>query len=251
MTENSIQPALKSVRRALLDADVNLDVATTLIDGVKRRSLGKEVTKGVTAEQQFIKAMYDELLDMMGGDSAAAAANGGMMGNPSLQSPVATLAYSKDFEESKEPTVILLAGLQGAGKTTAAGKLALYLKEREVDSDAIGDMTEEERATTLVSRLPKRNRKVLLAAADVYRPAAIEQLQILGKQVGVEVFSLGADADPADIAKEAVKKAKEEGFDTVVVDTAGRQVVDEELMEELRRVKKTGEFSIQKLLKRI
>jgi len=241
MTENSIQPALKSVRRALLDADVNLDVATTLIDGVKRRSLGKEVTKGVTAEQQFIKAMYDELLDMMGGDSTAAAANVGMMGNPSLQSPVATLAYNEDFEESKEPTVILLAGLQGAGKTTAAGKLALYLKEREVDSDAIGVMTEEERSTTLVSRLPKRNRKVLLAAADVYRPAAIEQLQILGKQVGVEVFSMGADADPADIAKEAVKKAKEEGFDTVVVDTAGRQVVDEELMEELRRVKKTVE----------
>ncbi|KAL7472211.1 hypothetical protein ACHAXS_012529 [Conticribra weissflogii] len=241
MTENSIQPALKSVRRALLDADVNLDVATTLIDGVKRRSLGKEVTKGVTAEQQFIKAMYDELLDMMGGDSAAAAANGGMMGNPSLQSPVATLAYNREFEETKKPTVILLAGLQGAGKTTAAGKLALYLKEREVNIDAIGDMTEEERSTTLVSRLPKRNRKVLLAAADVYRPAAIEQLQILGKQVGVEVFSMGTDADPADIAKEAVKKAQEEGFDTVVVDTAGRQVVDEELMEELRRVKKTVE----------
>ena len=235
MTENSIQPALKSVRRALLDADVNLDVATALIDGVKRRSLGKEVTKGVTAEQQFIKAMYDELLDMMGGD-ADAESNTGMVGSPSLQSPTATLAHSSD---SSEPAVILLAGLQGAGKTTAAGKLALYLKEREVDPNAISSMSEEERSKTLASRLPKRNRKVLLAAADVYRPAAIEQLQILGKQIDVEVFSMGVDADPADIAKAAVQKAKEEGFDTVVVDTAGRQVVDEELMEELRRVKKT------------
>jgi signal recognition particle subunit SRP54 len=238
MTENSIQPALKSVRRALLDADVNLDVATALIDGVKRRSLGQEVTKGVTAEQQFIKAMYDELLDMMGGDAAE---SGGMMGsNPSLQSPTATLAYKSDATGS--PTVILLAGLQGAGKTTAAGKLALYLKEREVDADALSDMSEEERSQTLASRLPKRNRKVLLAAADVYRPAAIEQLEILGKSIDVEVFSMGADADPADIAKKAVEKAKDEGFDTVVVDTAGRQVVDEELMDELRRVKKTGEF---------
>ncbi|KAL9191265.1 hypothetical protein ACHAXT_000971 [Thalassiosira profunda] len=235
MTENSIQPALKSVRRALLDADVNLDVATALIDGVKRRSLGQEVTKGVTAEQQFVKAMYDELLDMMGGD--AAASNGMMGGAPSLQSPTATLAYN----EGSDPTVILLAGLQGAGKTTAAGKLALYLKEREVDSDAIEGMSEEERSQTLASRMPKRNRKVLLAAADVYRPAAIEQLEILGKSIDVEVFSMGSDADPADIAKEAVAKAKAEGFDTVVVDTAGRQVVDEELMEELRRVKKTVE----------
>ncbi|KAK1734807.1 signal recognition particle subunit SRP54, partial [Skeletonema marinoi] len=235
MTENSIQPALKSVRRALLDADVNVDVATALIEGVKRRSLGKEVTKGVTAEQQFIKAMYDELLDMMGGD-AEAQGNNGMVGSPSLQSPTATLAYSSD---SSKPAVILLAGLQGAGKTTAAGKLALYLKEREVDPNAISELSEEERSKTLASRLPKRNRKVLLAAADVYRPAAIEQLQILGKQIDVEVFSMGVDADPADIAKAAVEKAKKEGFDTVVVDTAGRQVVDEELMEELRRVKKT------------
>jgi len=237
MTENSIQPALKSVRRALLDADVNLDVATALIDGVKRRSLGQEVTKGVTAEQQFIKAMYDELLDMMGGD--AATQTGGMMGsNPSLQSPTATLAYKND---PSQPTVFLLAGLQGAGKTTAAGKLALYLKEREVDTDALSDMSEEDRSKTLASRLPKRNRKVLLVAADVYRPAAIEQLEILGKSIDVEVFSMGTDVDPAEIAKAGVEKAKREGFDTVVVDTAGRQVVDENLMEELRRVKKTVE----------
>merc|ERR1719296_229481 len=100
-------------------------------------------------------------------------------------------------------------------------------------------MFEEERTGTLASRLPKRQRRVLLAAADVYRPAAIEQLEVLGKSIDVTVFSMGKDADPADIAKEAVKKARAEGYDTVVVDTAGRQVVDEELMEELRRVKKT------------
>ena len=134
--------------------------------------------------------------------------------------------------------------LQGAGKTTAAGKLALYLKEREVDADALLAMSEEERTGTLASRLPKRQRRVLLAAADVYRPAAIEQLEVLGKSIGVEVFSLGTDADPAEIARQAVDKAQREGFDTVVVDTAGRQVVDEELMQELRRVKQTGELSM-------
>ena len=102
-------------------------------------------------------------------------------------------------------------------------------------------MTDEEQKSTLASQLPKRNRKVLLVAADVYRPAAIEQLQILGKSVDVEVFSMGSDEDPALIAKEAVEKAKREGFDTVLVDTAGRQVVDDDLMEELRRVKQTVE----------
>jgi len=240
MTETSIQPALKSVRRALLDADVNLDVATALIDGVKRRSLGREVTKGVTAEQQFVKAMYDELLDMMGGagggdgDAAAAAGKTPPIGG----APAATLACRDDGR----PSVILLAGLQGAGKTTAAGKLALYLKEREVDSVAVALMSEDERSSTLASRMPKRNRRVLLCAADVYRPAAIEQLEILGTSIGVDVFSMGTDADPAEIARLAVEKAAAEGYDTVVVDTAGRQVVDEELMEELRRVKKAGEF---------
>jgi len=239
MTENSIQPALKSVRRALLDADVNLDVAAALIDGVKRRSLGVEVTQGVTAEQQFVKAMYDELLDVMGGSTGEASKDVGMMGSsPTSQSPTATLAY-KHTDGDSGPAVILLAGLQGAGKTTAAGKLALYLKEREVDPAALDELTDEERSKTLVSRLPKRKRKVLLCAADVYRPAAIEQLQILGGEIGVDVFAMGKDVDPADIAKNAVEKARNEGYDTVVVDTAGRQVVDEDLMDELRRVKKT------------
>lgn len=244
ITENSIAPALTSVRRALLDADVNIDVATTLIEGVKKRSLGMEIIKGVTPEQQFVKAMYDELLDMMGGESSSGTvgAMGVGAGGVGAQSPTATLAYKPDSVTNKNPTVILLAGLQGAGKTTAAGKLALYLKEREVDSNAVMEMSEEERSNTLASRLPKRQRKVLLVAADVYRPAAIQQLEILGKSIDVTVFSMGVDVDPATIAKEAVEKAKLEGYDTVLVDTAGRQVVDEELMEELRRVKRTGEW---------
>jgi len=230
MTEKSIKPALRQVRRALLDADVNVDVADALIDGVRQRSLGKEVLEGVTAEQQFVKAMYDELLDMMGGDSSTtssdpeAAAAGG--------TPAATLAAGTP----ENPAVVLLAGLQGAGKTTAAGKLALFLKEREVDYDKVAEM-EEDTSKMLASRLPKRQRKVLLVAADVYRPAAIKQLEVLGESIGVEVFSKGTEADPVDIVIEGMAKAKEEGYDTVIVDTAGRQVIDVDLMDELRRMK--------------
>jgi signal recognition particle subunit SRP54 len=231
MTEESIKPALRDVRRALLDADVNIGVADALIEGVKKRSLGKEVLEGVTADQQFIKAMYDELLDMMGGDSSTATRN-----EPGQGAPAATLATGT----STDPAVVLLAGLQGAGKTTAAGKLALYLKEREVDYDAVNAMEEEEAKQTLATRLPKRERKVLLAAADVYRPAAIKQLQVLGESMDIEVFSMGTEADPVDIAAAAVEKAKSGGYDTVIVDTAGRQVIDEDLMDELRRIKETG-----------
>jgi len=230
MTEKSIAQALKEVRRALLDADVNLNVADTLIEGVKKRAIGQEVTKGVTADQQFIKAMYDELLDMMGGDSTVQ--NSGTMSN----TPAAVL----EIGSVEEPAVILLAGLQGAGKTTAAGKLALYLKDREVDYEAVAAMGEEEASQLLTSRMPTRNRKVLLVAADVYRPAAISQLEILGASIGVDVFSMGTDASPVDIALLAVEKAKAEGYDTVLVDTAGRQVIDEDLMDELKRIKEAG-----------
>ena len=231
ITENSIKPALRDVRRALLDADVNIDVADALIDGVKKRSLGEEVMKGVTADQQFIKAMYDELLDMMGGDSSVESSQMGAGDG----TPAATL----EVGSPEEPAVVLLAGLQGAGKTTAAGKLALYLKEREVDYSVNTD-TEE---PVLATKLPKRNRKVLLAAADIYRPAAIKQLEVLGESIGVEVFSLGTEANPVDIAKQAIEKAKAEGFDTVIVDTAGRQVIDTDLMNELRNIKKSGTFN--------
>jgi len=231
MTETSIKPALREVRRALLDADVNVDVADTLIEGVRKRSLGREVIEGVTAEQQFVKAMYDELLDMMGGDSAVSAASQG----PQLL-PAATLAAGT----AGNPAIILLAGLQGAGKTTAAGKLALFLKEREVDYDKVAELSEEEQKV-LTSRLPKRERKVLLVAADVYRPAAIQQLKVLGERIGVEVYSQSTDDDPVDIVKAGIDKAKAEGYDTVIVDTAGRQVIDAELMSELQRMKEVSQ----------
>jgi len=232
VTEESIKPALRSVRRALLDADVNIDVADALIDGVKKRSLGETVIEGVSADQQFIKAMYDELVDMMGGDSSAKSDNSAM-GPVALAPPASTVALGTP----ENPAVVLLACLQGAGKTTAAGKLALYLKEREVDYSVDLDDIEEENRTA--ARLPKRNRKVLLAAADVYRPAAIAQLEILGKSVDVEVFSMGTEADPVDIAQKALEKAKAEGFDTLIVDTAGRQIIDDDLMGELQRIKET------------
>jgi signal recognition particle subunit SRP54 len=132
---------------------------------------------------------------------------------------------------------VLLAGLQGAGKTTTAGKLALFLKEREVDYDAVAAMGDELMSQQVTSRLPKRERKVLLVAADVYRPAAIKQLEILGESIGIPVFSKGTDANPVDIVMEGIAKAKAEGFDTVVVDTAGRQVIDVSLMNELRDIK--------------
>lgn len=227
ITEESIQPALKQVRRALLDADVNVNVADTLIDGVRKRSLGTEVIKGITAEQQFIKAMYDELLDMMGGTVVA----GTESQRPSTI-PAATLATGI----VGDPAVVLLAGLQGAGKTTTAGKLALFLKEREVDYDAVAAMGDGA-SQQVTSRLPKRERKVLLVAADVYRPAAIKQLEILGESIGIPVFSKGTEANPVDIVLEGIAKAKAEGFDTVVVDTAGRQVIDVSLMNELREIK--------------
>jgi len=234
ITEESIKPALRSVRRALLDADVNIDVADALIDGVKRRSLGTEVINGVSADQQFIKAMYDELVDMMGGDSSTKSDDDDNPLSPSnaIAPPASTLASGT----ADNPAVVLLAGLQGAGKTTAAGKLALYLKEREVDYSVEPDESVDKETLT-TARLPKTNRKVLLAAADVYRPAAIQQLEILGKSVDVEVFSMGTDADPVDIAKKALAKAKAEGFDTLIVDTAGRQIIDDNLMEELQNIK--------------
>jgi signal recognition particle subunit SRP54 len=230
ITEASIKPALRQVRRALLDADVNIDVADALIEGVKKRSLGEEVLRGVTADQQFIKAMYDELLDMMGGDSASSSPMGGAENG----APAETLAIGT----AEEPAVVLLAGLQGAGKTTVAGKLALYLKEREVDYSFAVEGDEP----VITSKLPKRGRKVLLAAADVYRPAAIKQLEIIGESIGVEVFSLGTDANPVDIAVQAVEKAKAEGFDTVIVDTAGRQVIDTDLMNELKQIQNAGKI---------
>eukprot|EP00287_Rhodomonas_sp_CCMP768_P016858 CAMPEP_0202815056 /NCGR_PEP_ID=MMETSP1389-20130828/5998_1 /ASSEMBLY_ACC=CAM_ASM_000865 /TAXON_ID=302021 /ORGANISM="Rhodomonas sp., Strain CCMP768" /LENGTH=486 /DNA_ID=CAMNT_0049486931 /DNA_START=253 /DNA_END=1713 /DNA_ORIENTATION=- len=189
ITSNNIETALKDVRRSLLEADVNLNVATNLINDIRERAVGMEVTEGVSPAQQFVKIMQEELTDILGGN-------------------VAPLARNEDGI-----TTILMTGLQGTGKTTATAKLALYCKQEE------------------------KPRKVLLVACDVYRPAAIDQLETLAKQTNTTVFSRGTDANPIQIAKEAIKFAQDNDFDTVIVDTAGRQVIDAPLMNELKSIK--------------
>eukprot|EP00903_Cladosiphon_okamuranus_P011894 g11171.t1 len=194
ITESSVEGALKEVKRALLDADVNLKVTNRLVEAVKSKAVGMKLVDGVTPEQQFVKVMNDELVEIMGAE----------------QSPLARRTDGK-------PTVILLAGLQGTGKTTAAAKLAKYLKQEDE---------------------PK---KVLLVAGDIYRPAAIDQLISLGNRIEVEVFSMGQGVDPVDITKAGLERAVEGGFDTVIVDTAGRQVVDDTLMTELKNIQVASE----------
>ena len=187
ISENNVDAALKSVRRALIEADVSLQVVQDFVADVRNKALGAEVVRGISPDQQFIKLVHNELVEVMGGANA----------------PLAQAAT--------KPTVVLMAGLQGAGKTTATAKLGLHLKEQ--------------------------GRKALLVAADVYRPAAIEQLQTLGRQIDVEVFSLGADQKPEDIAAAGVAYGREQGFDTVVVDTAGRLQIDTAMMAEMVRIR--------------
>lgn len=188
ITEKNVAGAMKEVKRALLDADVNLRVVNSLLKQIKLRAVGADVLPGVEPGQMLVKVMHEELSKIMGTDQAP-------------------LARRTDGE----PTVILLAGLQGAGKTTAAAKLALYCL--------------------------KENRSALLVAGDVYRPAAIDQLQTLGKMIEVNVFSLGTDVDPREIVKKGIQEAKQKGINTVIVDTAGRQVIDAKLMKELKDIK--------------
>jgi signal recognition particle subunit SRP54 len=187
ISESNIDEALKQVRRALLEADVSLLVVKDFVEEMRRKAIGAEVVRGVSPDQKFIQLVHEQLVVTMGGENA----------------PLA--------RAEQAPTVILMAGLQGAGKTTATAKLGLHLKEQ--------------------------GRKALLVAADVYRPAAIEQLRTLGQQIGVEVFSLGADAKTEDIAAAGIEKAKAEGFDTVLVDTAGRLQIDTAMMEEMVRIR--------------
>ncbi|MEC8608108.1 MAG: signal recognition particle receptor subunit alpha, partial [Cyanobacteriota bacterium] len=187
ISEGNVDSALKDVRRALLDADVSLPVVKSFIAEVREKALGADVVRGVSPDQQFIKLVHEELVEVMGGANA----------------PLAKAEQS--------PTVVLMAGLQGAGKTTATAKLGLHLKEQ--------------------------GRRALLVAADTYRPAAIDQLQTLGQQIDVEVFSLGADAKPEAIAEAGLAKGREEGFDTVIVDTAGRLQIDTSMMEEMVRIR--------------
>ncbi|MDJ0555607.1 MAG: signal recognition particle protein [Microcoleaceae cyanobacterium MO_207.B10] len=187
ITDSNVQEALREVRRALLEADVNLQVVKDFVAEVSTKAKGANVLTGVKPDQQFIKIVHDELVQVMGESNV----------------PLATADES--------PTIVLMAGLQGTGKTTASAKLALHLR--------------------------KENRSALLVATDIYRPAAVDQLVTLGKQIDVPVFQLGTDIDPVEIAQKGLEKAKAEGIDTVIIDTAGRLQIDQEMMAELARIK--------------
>ena len=187
ISEINIAETLKEVRRALLDADVNFKIAKQFTDAVKQKALGQEVLKSVNPSQMMIKIVHDELVDLMGGDKT-------------------------DINIKINPSVILIAGLQGSGKTTFSGKLARLVKT-------------------------KRGKNPLLVACDVYRPAAIEQLKIIGTQVEVPVYTEPGNMDPVAIARNAVREAKKSGHDLVIIDTAGRLAIDEEMMKEISSVK--------------
>ena len=188
ITEINVAETLKDVRRALLDADVNYKVAKNFTDTVKEKALGQNVLTAVKPSQLMVKIVHDELTTLMGGDTA-------------------------EIELKGRPAVILMSGLQGAGKTTFSGKLARMMKS-------------------------KKNRKPLLVACDVYRPAAIEQLKVLGQQVEVPVYSELDSKDPVQIALNAIQEAKAKGYDLVIVDTAGRLAIDEQMMNEIEAIKK-------------
>ena len=187
ITEINVAETLKDVRRALLDADVNYKVAKTFTDTVKQKALGMNVLTAVKPGQLMVKLVHDELAALMGGESVGLNLNG-------------------------RPSVILMSGLQGSGKTTFSGKLANMLKN-------------------------KHRKTPLLVACDVYRPAAIEQLKVVGSQVNVPVYSEPGNMDVVEIAQNAIKEAKAKGLDVVIVDTAGRLAVDEEMMNEIYTLK--------------
>ncbi len=188
VTEINVAETVKEIRRALLDADVSYKVAKDFTDTVKEKALGENVINSVSPNQLMVKITHDELAKLMGGGMA-------------------------DINITGNPAVILIAGLQGSGKTTFTGKLALHLKT-------------------------KKGKNPLLVAGDVYRPAAIDQLHVLGEQVGVEVWSDKENKSPVDIAKKAVAEAKAKGHNVVIIDTAGRLAIDEQMMNEIEEVKK-------------
>jgi signal recognition particle subunit SRP54 len=188
ITEVNVAETLKEVRRALLDADVNFKIAKEFTNTVKEKALGQNVLTTLQPGQLMVKLVKDELTELMGGDA-------------------------EGINLSGNPTVILMSGLQGSGKTTFSGKLANYLKT-------------------------KKTKKPLLVACDVYRPAAINQLHVVGDQIGVEVFSEEGNKNPVQIAQNAIAHAKQNGFNVVIIDTAGRLAVDEEMMTEIANVHK-------------
>ena len=188
VSEQDVKEMMREVRFALIEADVNLKVVKEFVKKVSERAVGVDVMKSLTPGQQVIKIVQEELTTLMGGE----------------QSPI---KFS-----TRPPTVIMMVGLQGAGKTTTTGKLASVLRK-------------------------KYNKKPLLVAADVYRPAAVQQLQTLGKQLSLPVFALGTDVSPVEIARQAIEHAKEEHHDVVLIDTAGRLHIDETLMQELKDIR--------------
>jgi signal recognition particle subunit SRP54 len=188
ITEINVAETLKDVRKALLDADVNYKIAKTFTETVKEKAMGQNVLTALKPSQLMVKIVHDELAQLMGGESV-------------------------DINLKGNPTVILMSGLQGSGKTTFSGKLANLLKT-------------------------KRGKSPFLVACDVYRPAAIEQLKVLGEQIGVPVYSDIDSKNPVAIAEAAIKQAKLKGYDVVIVDTAGRLAVDEMMMTEIAAIKK-------------
>ncbi len=189
ITEINVAETLKDVRKALLDADVSYKIAKQFTDDIKEKALGQNVLTAVSPGQLMVKIVHDELEALMGG-------------------------VQSEINLKGDPAIVLIAGLQGSGKTTFAAKLANYLKT-------------------------KRNIKVLLVAGDVYRPAAIDQLKVLGEQIGVQVFTEEGSKEPVKIAKNAIKHAREYGYQMVIVDTAGRLSIDEEMMKEIAAIKQT------------
>jgi signal recognition particle subunit SRP54 len=191
ITEINVAETLKDIRRALLDADVNFKIAKQFTDDVKEKALGQQVLTAVKPGQLMVKIVKDELTELMGGETA-------------------------EIELKGSPSVILMAGLQGSGKTTFSGKLANLLKR-------------------------KKGRHPLLVAGDVYRPAAIDQLKVVGEQIDVPVYTEEGNLDPVKIAKAAIKEAKSKGHDVVIIDTAGRLAIDEQMMKEISSIKNAVE----------
>ncbi|MBN8571563.1 MAG: signal recognition particle protein, partial [Ignavibacteria bacterium] len=187
ITEKNIDESLREIRRVLFDADVNYKVVTSFLEEVKKKSLGQNVLLSITPGQLIVKIINDELINLLGSEKA-------------------DINFTNDI-----PSVIMMVGLQGSGKTTFSAKLARHLKSK--------------------------GKQPVLAACDIYRPAAIEQLKVLGKQIGVPVFSIDGEKDAVKISKAAIQYCKENARDTLLIDTAGRLAIDEEMMNEVRAIK--------------